>query len=65
MTRWEPCDITVDYETIEQGSACQDGDTMRQIGVPTGELAYRVQTLLSGCLKFEDAGAPVSTAKEQ
>jgi glycyl-tRNA synthetase len=61
-----PYDVTVDYETIEQGSATiRDRDTMRQIRVPVSELAYRVQALLSGCLKFEDAGVPVASAKEQ
>jgi glycyl-tRNA synthetase len=61
-----PYDITVDYETIEQGSATiRDRDTMRQIRVPVGEMAQKVQALLSGCLKFEDAGVTVATAKEE
>jgi glycyl-tRNA synthetase len=63
-----PYDVTIDYETIEQGTATiRDRDTMRQIRVPVDGLADRVQSLLSGCLKFEDAGTPVvtATAKEQ
>lgn len=61
-----PYDVTIDYETIEQGTATiRDRDTMRQIRVPVVVLADRVQSLLSGCLKFGDAGTPVATAKEQ
>jgi glycyl-tRNA synthetase len=63
-----PYDVTIDYETVEQGTATiRDRDTMRQIRVPVDELADRVQSLLSGCLKFEDAGTLVvtATAKEQ
>jgi glycyl-tRNA synthetase len=60
-----PYDVTIDYETIEQGTATiRDRDTMRQIRVPVDGLADRVQSLLSGCLKFEDAGTLVVTAKE-
>jgi glycyl-tRNA synthetase len=61
-----PYDVTVDYETVEQGTVTiRDRDSMRQIRVPVGELADRVQALLSGCLKFEDAGVAVAAAKEQ
>lgn len=61
-----PYDVTIDYETIGQGTATiRDRDSMRQIRVPVDGLADRVQSLLSGCLKFEDAGTPVATAKEQ
>lgn len=61
-----PYEVTVDYETIEQGTVTiRDRDTMCQIRVPVGELADRVRALLSGGLKFEDAGTPVALAKEQ
>ncbi len=61
-----PYEVTVDYETIEEGTVTiRDRDTMRQIRVPIDSLADKIQSLLSGCLKFEEAGALVASATKE
>jgi glycyl-tRNA synthetase len=60
-----PYDVTVDYETIEQGTVTiRDRDTMRQIKVPLAQVANTLQALLCGTIKFEAAGTILSPAKE-
>lgn len=60
-----PYDVTIDYETIEQGTVTiRDRDSMHQIKVMEAEVADRLESLLCGSLRFEDAGTPVR-AKEQ
>lgn len=61
-----PYEVTVDYETLEEGTVTiRDRDTMRQIRVPVDCLADKVQSLLSGCLKFEEAGVLVTSATKE
>jgi len=60
-----PYEVTVDYETIEQGTVTiRDRDSMRQIKVPQSQVADKLQALLGGALKFEEAGTMVSPAKD-
>ena len=60
-----PYDVTVDYETIEQGTVTiRDRDTMRQIKVPLAQVANTLQALLCGSIKFEAAGTILSPEKE-
>jgi glycyl-tRNA synthetase len=60
-----PYDVTVDYETIEQGTVTiRDRDTMLQIKVPLAQVANTLQALLCGTIKFEAAGTILSPAKE-
>jgi glycyl-tRNA synthetase len=60
-----PYDVTIDYETIEQGTVTiRDRDSMRQVKVRADEVADKLESLLRGRMMFEDAGAPVQTAKE-
>ncbi|MDD1761886.1 MAG: glycine--tRNA ligase, partial [Methanothrix sp.] len=52
-----PFDVTVDYDTIEQGTVTiRDRDSMQQIKVARWQIADKLSALLSGVLKFEDAG---------
>jgi glycyl-tRNA synthetase len=61
-----PYDVTIDYETIEQGSVTiRDRDSLRQVRVKVGELAEKLQGLLSGALAFEDAGQIYSASEKQ
>jgi glycyl-tRNA synthetase len=61
-----PYGVTVDYETLEQGTiTIRDRDSMLQIRVSVDKVAETVQALLCGDLKFEEAGDPIRTAKEQ
>jgi glycyl-tRNA synthetase len=60
-----PYEVTVDYETLEQGTVTiRDRDSMLQVRVPLGQAAEKLQNLLSKRLKFEEAGALVGPAKE-
>ena len=44
-----PYDVTIDYETIEQGTVTiRDRDSMRQVKVAVVELADKLESLLSG-----------------
>lgn len=55
-----PYDVTIDYETIEQGTVTiRDRDSMSQIKVSADEVADKLESLLCGQLRFEDAGAQV------
>jgi glycyl-tRNA synthetase len=60
-----PYDVTVDYETIEQGTVTiRDRDTMQQIKVPLAQVADKLQALLCGSMKLEEAGTMLSPTKE-
>ncbi len=60
-----PYEITVDYETLEQGTVTiRDRDSMKQIRVPKWQVVEKLRALLDGCLRFEEAGDPVQSAKE-
>jgi glycyl-tRNA synthetase len=59
-----PYEVTVDYETLEQGTVTiRDRDTMKQVKVSLAGVADKLQALLCGSLKFEEAGTPVGPAK--
>jgi glycyl-tRNA synthetase len=61
-----PYDVTVDYETLEQGTVTiRDRDSMSQIKVPLAEVADKLQSLLCGSLKFQEAGIQVAPAKKE
>ncbi len=60
-----PYEVTVDYETLEQGTVTiRDRDSMLQVRVPLERAAEKLQDLLSKRLKFEEAGTLVGPAKE-
>jgi glycyl-tRNA synthetase len=60
-----PYEVTVDYETLEQGTVTiRDRDSMLQVRVPLERTAEKLQDLLSKRLKFEEAGTLVGPAKE-
>ncbi|VVB72193.1 Proline--tRNA ligase [uncultured archaeon] len=60
-----PYEVTVDYETLEQGTVTiRDRDSMQQIRVPKDLVAEKLSSLLSGALKFQEAGDLVGPAKE-
>jgi glycyl-tRNA synthetase len=60
-----PYDVTIDYETKEQGTVTiRDRDSMHQVKVQKEEVADKLELLLEGRLRFEDAGAPVQTTEE-
>jgi glycyl-tRNA synthetase len=59
-----PYAITVDYETLEQGTiTVRDRDSMLQIRVPKDLAVEKMQALLCGDLKFEDAGDLIGAVK--
>jgi glycyl-tRNA synthetase len=61
-----PYDVTVDYETLEQGTVTiRDRDSMSQVKVPLAEVAEKLQSLLCGSLKFQEAGTLVMPAKKE
>jgi glycyl-tRNA synthetase len=61
-----PYAITVDYDTIEQGTVTiRDRDSMQQVKVPRWQMADKLQSLLCGSLKFEDAGDRVAGGKKE
>jgi glycyl-tRNA synthetase len=61
-----PYEVTVDYETLEQGTVTiRDRDSMSQVKVPLDEVADKLQSLLCGSLKFQEAGTPVVPAKKE
>ena len=61
-----PLAVTVDYDTLEQGSVTiRDRDTMQQIKVPRWQIADKLAALLSGSLLFQDAGDPVAPGKKE
>ena len=62
-----PYCVTVDYETLEQGTVTiRDRDSMKQVKLNVEQLFGVLEELLAGDKKFEDAGVPVAaaTAKE-
>ena len=60
-----PYCVTVDYQTLQDGSVTiRDRDTTRQVRVHR-ELMQVLSGLLSGELKFEDAGTPFSSKEEE
>jgi glycyl-tRNA synthetase len=61
-----PYDVTVDYETLEQGTVTiRDRDSMQQVKVPRWQIADKLSALLGGVLKFQDAGDMVAPAKKE
>ena len=61
-----PFEVTVDYETLEQGTVTiRDRDSMQQIKVPRWQIADKLTALLSGSLKFADAGDLVTPAMKE
>jgi glycyl-tRNA synthetase len=61
-----PLAVTVDYETLEQGTVTiRDRDSMGQVKVPRWQVADKLSALLSGQLKFQDAGDKVAGAKKE
>ena len=61
-----PYEVTVDYETLEQGTVTiRDRDSMSQVKVPLAEVAEKLQSLLCGSLKFQEAGTLVMPAKKE
>ena len=61
-----PYEVTVDYETLEQDTVTiRDRDSMSQIKVPLAEVAEKLQSLLCGSLKFQEAGTLVMPAKKE
>jgi glycyl-tRNA synthetase len=60
-----PYEVTVDYETLEQGTVTiRDRDSMQQIRVSRDDVADKLSSMLSGSLRFQEAGALVGPAKE-
>ena len=58
-----PFEVTVDYETLEQGTVTiRDRDSMQQVKVARGQVADRLAALLCGRLRFQDAGELVAPA---
>ena len=63
-----PYCVTIDYETLEQGTVTiRDRDSMKQVKLNVELLFGILEELLTGARKFEDAGVPVEAlaAKEQ
>jgi glycyl-tRNA synthetase len=61
-----PYEITVDYETLEQGTVTiRDRDSMSQVKVARWQVADKLSALLCGSLKFADAGTMVASAKKE
>jgi len=61
-----PYEVTVDYETLELGTVTiRDRDSMQQVRVAIEEVADTLQSLLSGKVKFLEAGTLVVPAKEK
>lgn len=63
-----PYCVTVDYETLEQGTVTiRDRDSMKQVKLKVEQLFGILEGLLAEDKKFEDSGVPVAavTAKEQ
>ena len=63
-----PYCVTVDYETLEQGTiTIRDRDSMKQVKLNVEQLSCTLEELLAGDRKFLDAGVPVVAlaAKEQ
>jgi glycyl-tRNA synthetase len=61
-----PFEVTVDYETLELGTVTiRDRDSMQQVRVARGQVADKLAALLSGSLKFQDAGDPVAPAAKK
>jgi glycyl-tRNA synthetase len=61
-----PFEVTVDYETLEQGTVTiRDRDSMSQVRVARWQIADKLSALLSGQLRFQDAGERVAAAKKE
>ena len=61
-----PFAVTVDYDTIEQGTVTiRDRDSMQQIKVPRWQVADKLSAMLGGLLKLQDAGDPVTSGKKE
>jgi glycyl-tRNA synthetase len=61
-----PYEVTVDYETLEQGTVTiRDRDSMQQIRVPEWQVADKLQALLNGNIEFQQAGDLVGPLKKE
>jgi glycyl-tRNA synthetase len=61
-----PFAVTVDYDTLEQATVTiRDRDSMQQVKVPRWQVADKLTALLSGLLKFQDAGDMVAPSKKE
>jgi len=59
-----PYSVTVDYGAVEQGTVTiRDRDSMRQIRVEIDKVADALQSLLSGCARFDEVGDLLKPAK--
>jgi glycyl-tRNA synthetase len=60
-----PYCIAVDYETIEKGTVTiRDRDSTKQVRANVSDLPNILYSLMSGQMKFEDAGEAVETRKK-
>lgn len=56
-----PYSITIDYETIEEGTVTiRDRDSMKQVRSPVDAITDTIYDLVTGRIRFEDAGTPVT-----
>ena len=54
-----PFCITIDYETIEDGTATiRDRDSMDQVRVPLDKINETISALVRGDVEFQEAGKP-------
>jgi glycyl-tRNA synthetase len=61
-----PFSITVDYETVESGTVTiRDRDSMRQVRTGCKDITDTICRLLSGSLRFEDAGEPMAGVRSE
>ncbi|HQE97770.1 MAG TPA: glycine--tRNA ligase, partial [Methanothrix sp.] len=61
-----PFAVTVDYETLEQGTVTiRDRDSMQQVRTARWQVSDKLSALLAGQLKFQDAGDLIAAAKKE
>ena len=61
-----PFAVTVDYETLEQGTVTiRDRDSMQQVRTARWQVSDKLSALLAGQLKLQDAGDLIAAAKKE